>query len=315
MPMPATTPPPGRRHHAVVRATHWINVGALTVMVASGLRIFNAYPRFAPRGGSFCCYPLAGRPVPEWLTFGGWLAGARNWHFAMMWVLAVNGLVYLGWVYLHGEWRDLVPRRGDARDVWQMIRFYATLRPDHPPQGKHNALQKLSYFAVPLIGAAAVVSGLAIWKPVSLGWLTRLLGGYVWARYWHFLAMVALVGFTIVHVFMVLAVDPHSMRSMITGRYDEARSPRARNARPFPGRRPRPAPGPVPAPSAETPTAEESRGGGADPEGGPARGTARAQQSAPGEQPSPARLPGPAKESDPATEPAAHDQTTGERSS
>jgi Ni/Fe-hydrogenase b-type cytochrome subunit len=222
-----------KRHHGVVRVTHWINVVALAVMAGSGLRIFNAYPRFAPRGGSFCCYPFEGAAIPEWLTFGGWLAGARNWHFAMMWVLVINGLVYLGWVYLRGEWRDLVPRRGDPRDAWLMIRFYLGFTDRHPPQGKHNALQKASYFAVPLIAMVAVVSGIAIWKPVSLGWLADLLGGYVWARYWHFLAMLALVAFTVVHTIMVVAVDPYSMRAMITGRYDESRSPVARNARPF----------------------------------------------------------------------------------
>jgi Ni/Fe-hydrogenase b-type cytochrome subunit len=221
-----------KRHHPVVRVTHWVNAVALAVMVGSGLRIFNAYPAFAPRGGTFCCYPFQGR-VPEWLTFGGWLAGARNWHFAAMWLLVLNGLVYLGWIWLHGEWRDLTPRRGDARDAWQMVRFYLFLRPDHPPQGKHNTLQKLSYFTVPLMAVAAVVSGLAIWKPVSLGWLTRLLGGYVWARYWHFLAMLALVAFTIGHVFMVLAVDPGSLRAILTGHYDPSRSPHLRNARPF----------------------------------------------------------------------------------
>lgn len=223
-----------RRHHPVVRVTHWVNVVAVAIMVASGLRIFNAYPRFAPRGGTFCCYPFEGHGFPDWLTFGGWLAGARNWHFAMMWVLVVNGLVYLAWVYLHGEWRDLVPRRGDPRDAWQMVRFYLFLRPDHPRQGKHNALQKLSYFVIPFIGVVAVLTGLAIWKPVSLGALTRLLGGYVWARYWHFLAMLALVGFTAVHVLMVLVVDRDSLRSMITGGYDPGRSPASRNARPIP---------------------------------------------------------------------------------
>ena len=240
-----------KRHHWVVRVTHWVNVLALTIMVGSGLRIFNAYPAFAPRGGSFCCYPFAGQAIPEWLTFGGWLAGARNWHFAMMWVLVVNGLVYLGWVYLHGEWRDLVPRKGDLRDTWQMIRFYTTLRPDHPRQGKHNALQKLSYFAVPIIAAVAVLSGLAIWKPVTLGWLTGAMGGYVWARYWHFLAMLALVAFTVGHVVMVFAVDPHSMRSMVTGRYDPDRSPEARNARPFGRRRGESVPDPEPEPEPE----------------------------------------------------------------
>jgi thiosulfate reductase cytochrome b subunit len=222
-----------KRHHVVVRITHWVNAIALTIMIGSGLRIFNAYPAFARKGQSFCCYPFAGRPIPAALTFGGWLAGARNWHFAMMWVLAVNGIIYLTFIYLHGEWRDLVPRRGIFRDALEMVRFYLTVRPDHPHQGKHNALQRLTYFALPVIGAAAVVTGVAIWKPVQLAPLTNLLGGYVWARYWHFWAMLLLVALSVAHVFMVFAVDPYSIPSMITGNYREDLSPEERNARPF----------------------------------------------------------------------------------
>jgi Ni/Fe-hydrogenase b-type cytochrome subunit len=222
-----------KRHHAVVRITHWINVIALTIMVASGLRIFNAYPAFARKGESFCCYPFEHTPIPDALTFGGWLAGARNWHFAMMWVLVLNGLVYLGFIYLHGEWRDLVPRRGIVTDAWEMVRFYVTVRKDHPRQGKHNALQRLAYFAMPLVGIMAVVTGIAIWKPVQLAWLTNLMGGYVWARYWHFWAMLLLVALTVGHIFMVFTVDPYSIPAMITGRYREDLSPEARNARPL----------------------------------------------------------------------------------
>lgn len=221
------------RHHPVVRITHWINAIALTVMIGSGLRIFNAYPAFARRGESFCCYPFAHRPIPANLTFGGWLGGARNWHFAMMWVLVVNALIYLTFIYLHGEWRDLVPRRGVLRDSVEMVRFYLTLRTEHPRQGKHNALQRSAYFAMPIAGIMAVVTGIAIWKPVQLGWLTALLGGYVWARYWHFVAMALLVALSLVHIFMIFTVDPYSIPSMFTGRYNDALSPEARNARPF----------------------------------------------------------------------------------
>ncbi|HVZ89281.1 MAG TPA: cytochrome b/b6 domain-containing protein [Polyangia bacterium] len=222
-----------RRHHLIVRVTHWVNALALAIMIGSGLRIFNAYPAFARRGDSFCCYPFEGTPIPAWLTFGGWLAGARHWHFAAMWVLVANGLVYLAFIYLHGEWRDLVPRRGVIRDAWQMVKFYLAARKDHPRQGKHNALQRTVYFVFPLIGAAAVVTGVAIWKPVQLAPLVHLMGGYVWARYWHFLAMLALVALTVGHVFMVFAVDPYALRAIITGRYDESKSPEQRNARPF----------------------------------------------------------------------------------
>jgi Ni/Fe-hydrogenase b-type cytochrome subunit len=212
-----------KRHHWVVRLTHWINLVAVTIMVGSGLRIFNAYPAFAPKGATFCCYPFERQPIPGWLTFGGWLAGARHWHFAMMWVLFLNGLVYLGFIYLHGEWRDLTPRRGDLRDSWEMIKYYTRLRRDHPPQGKHNALQKTAYFAMPILGLLLVLTGIAIWKPVQFSVLTNLLGGYAWARYWHFLAMSALVALSVVHVFMVFVVDPRSLPSMITGNYEKAR--------------------------------------------------------------------------------------------
>lgn len=221
------------RHHVIVRVTHWVNFVAFSLMVASGLRVFNAYPAFARRGETFCCYPFEGMAVPDWLTFGGWLAGARQWHFAMMWVLVANGLAYLGWVYLHGEWRDLAPRRGDARDALEMARFYLFLRRDHPRQGKHNAMQKLAYFALPWLVALIVVSGLAIWKPVQFAQLTNLLGGYAWARYWHFVAMFTAVVLAAGHVFMVFAVDPYSLRSMVTGGWSERFSPEARNARPF----------------------------------------------------------------------------------
>jgi thiosulfate reductase cytochrome b subunit len=210
-----------------------VNVLALTIMVGSGLRIFNAYPAFARRGETFCCYPFEHRPIPASLTFGGWLAGARNWHFAAMWLLVVNGLVYLGFIYLHGEWRDLVPRRGIIRDAFEMVKFYVTVRRDHPRQGKHNALQRLAYFAMPIVGIFAVLTGLAIWKPVQLSLVTSLFGGYVWARYWHFWTMLLLVALTAGHVFMVFTVDPYSIPAMITGRYRERWSPESRNARPF----------------------------------------------------------------------------------
>lgn len=221
------------RHHWIVRVTHWINFVALTIMVGSGLRIFNAYPRFARKGETFCCYPWEGHPIPPKLTFGAWLGGARHWHFAMMWVLVVNGLIYIAFVYLHGEWRDLVPRRGYFRDAWEMMKFYVFARRDHPVQGKHNALQRGVYFILPWVGLLAVLTGIAIWKPVQLAPLTDLFGGYVWARYWHFIAMTLLVALSVVHVFMVFAVDPYSLRAITTGGYNPENSPEERNARPF----------------------------------------------------------------------------------
>jgi len=222
-----------RNHHPIVRLTHWVNVVALTIMVGSGLRIFNAYPAFARRGETFCCYPFEHKPIPKQLTFGGWLGGARNWHFAMMWLLVVNGLIYVAFIYLHGEWRDVVPRKSFAHDSLAMISYYLFIKKRHPVQGKYNALQRGTYFILPILGAAAVISRIAIWKPVQLQWLTDLMGGYVWARYWHFLSMVLLVALSAIHIFMVLTVDPYALRAITTGGYDPNKSPEARNARPF----------------------------------------------------------------------------------
>lgn len=222
-----------QRHHWFVRLTHWLGAVALIIMVGSGLQIFNAYPRFARRGASFCCYPYAGKPIPHWATFGGWLAGARNWHFAMMWLFAATGFAYLVFIYLHGEWRDLVPRRGDIRDSKEMVKFYLFIRRKHPHQGKNNPLQKFTYTAFPVLGILAVLTGLAVWKPVSLALLTDAMGGYVWARYWHFLVMLALVLLSAIHIFMVITVDPYAVRSMVTGKYNPERAPELRDARPF----------------------------------------------------------------------------------
>ncbi len=200
------------------------------MVAASDLQLV---PGVRAEGRDLCCYPFEGHRIPAWLTFGEWLAGARHWHFAAMWMLVANGLVYLGFIYLHGEWRDLVPApRRRARRVGDG-QVYLAAREDHPRQGKHNALQRMAYFSMPFVGVVAIASGLAIWKPVQLAPLTALLGGYVWARYWHFLAMLTFVVLTVGHVFMVFAVDPYSLRSIITGGYDEAKSPEARNARPF----------------------------------------------------------------------------------
>ena len=228
-----------KRNHWVVRLTHWLNVIALPLMIGSGLRIFNAHPSFSrPGEGKFPLNPWDGHPVPDWLTFGRWLGGARHWHFGVMWLLVLNGLVYVSFLWLHGEWRDVVPRRHDARDALEMAKFYLFLRKEHPHQGKHNALQRGTYFMMPVLGALIVLSGIAIWKPVTLGFLTVLFVNYKWARVVHFGSMLALVLLAIVHVIMVFAVDPYSLRSMITGWYNPKLSPEARNARPFTNRLP-----------------------------------------------------------------------------
>jgi thiosulfate reductase cytochrome b subunit len=188
-------------------------------MVTSGLQIYRAYARFGERGGPYLPNPFQDLQFPPWSRLGGWLAGALNWHFALMWPLAAVGVCYLAYLLFSGEWRALVFRPRDARGAAEMVRYYLRLRRDHPPQGKHNPLQKLSYSGIVVVGILAVCTGVAIYKPVQFAWLTWAFGGFQAARYWHFWTVWIFVGFTVVHVALVFLADPASLRAMITGRY------------------------------------------------------------------------------------------------
>ncbi len=208
------------RHHWLVRLCHWANAALLVGMIASGLQIYLAYRHFGKRGGPYLGpNPFDGYVFPEWARLGGWLAGGLNWHFALAWPFVITGLAYVGYLIVSGEWRALVFRPRDIRPAFEMQKYYLRLRQDHPPQGKHNALQKGAYTFIVLVGAIAVFSGFAIYKPVQLSWLTTLFGGYELARYWHFVSVWVFVAFTLVHVILVFTADPASFRAIITGRY------------------------------------------------------------------------------------------------
>jgi thiosulfate reductase cytochrome b subunit len=207
-----------KRHHGIVRLAHWLNALVLLGMIGSGLQIYMAFRHFGPRGAPYP-NPLDGALLPAWSRLGGWLAGGLNWHFALAWPFVITGLVYLGFLAWSGEWRSLLFRPRDVGPAIQMQLYYLRLRPTHPAQGKHNALQKAAYTFIVVLGALSALSGFAIYKPVQLGWLTALFGGYELARYWHFWAVWIFVGFTLLHVALVLLVDPASLRAMITGWY------------------------------------------------------------------------------------------------
>lgn len=208
-----------RRHHWIVRITHWAAFVLVFGMIASGLQIYGAYPRFGERGGPYLPNAFHDVRFPEWSRLGGWLAGGINWHFALMWPLAIVGVVYLAYLVASGEWRKLLFRPRDVRPAIAMARYYARIDHVHPPQGKHNALQKAAYTGAIALGALSVVSGIAVWKPVQLSWLVGLLGGFQGARWVHFLAVWLFVAFTATHVAAVLLFDRATLPSMFTGRY------------------------------------------------------------------------------------------------
>ena len=192
-----------RVHPLLVRITHWVNALAILVMVLSGWKIYNASPLF---DFSF----------PDGLTLGGWLAGALQWHFAAMWVLALNGMIYLAYGIVSGHLRrKMLPisPRALIGDVLNALRG----RLSHADLSVYNAAQRAAYLVAILLAIGLILSGLAIWKPVQLYWLGVLMGDYEGARLVHFFCMAGLVLFVLVHVAMVILV-PKTFLTMFTGR-------------------------------------------------------------------------------------------------
>ena len=190
-------------HPLVVRITHWINVLAVLVMITSGWAIYDASPLF-------------GFEIPYGITLGGWLAGALQWHFAGMWLFALNGLVYLAYGIASGHFRrKLLPLSIPAifRDLAAALRG----RLAHDDLAVYNAAQRAAYLVLILALVVLVLSGLSIWKPVQLYSLALLFGDYEGARYVHFFAMATVLFVVLVHVVMVVLV-PRTFPTMFTGR-------------------------------------------------------------------------------------------------
>jgi thiosulfate reductase cytochrome b subunit len=205
---------PTALHPVMVRITHWLNALAIFIMIGSGWRIYNWEPLF-----DFT--------FPVWMTFGGWpevsqrwhndegLAGALQWHFAAMWLLFANVLVYLVYGLTSGHFRrTMLP-------IWpqEIFRDLRAAFGGHLVHrvGQRNAVQKVLYVGVIAVIVLTVLSGLALWKPVQFQELAAVFGGFEAARYVHFFCMAAIVLFLAVHLTLT-ALVPKVLPSMITGR-------------------------------------------------------------------------------------------------
>jgi thiosulfate reductase cytochrome b subunit len=201
-------------HPGVVRLTHWINAVAMAIMIGSGWRIWNSSPIF---DFSFpVAITIGGDPALSQDTHNELgLAGALQWHFAGMWLLAINGLVYVVYGILSGHFRrSFLPVGPSAfiRDALAALTFRLPHR-----LGVYNAVQKTLYLGVLAAGVLMVLTGLAIWKPGQFQELAFLFGGFDTARLIHFLGMAAIVLFLLVHIALVVIV-PKTLPTMITGR-------------------------------------------------------------------------------------------------
>jgi thiosulfate reductase cytochrome b subunit len=190
-------------HPGWVRIGHWINAIAMIVMIGSGWQIYNASPLFA-------------FTFPRSITLGEWLGGAIMWHFAAMWLLVINGIVYVTLGIITRRFRrKLLPIY--PSDLLHDVSAALTGKLSHDDISVYNSVQKLLYLGVLLAGVVVVLSGISIWKPVQFQELTALFGGYDFARYVHFAAMACIVGFLVVHVALAIFV-PKTIKAMVVGK-------------------------------------------------------------------------------------------------
>src|SRR5581483_5247405 len=158
------------KHLVAVRWFHWINFPLLFLMIWSGFLIYWAYPVY-----HIGPLPLIPNSLYTWMHWDHKLADGMALHFVFMWLFVINGILYIGYTLVSGEWRLLVPRSLSAfRDAWHVALYDLHLRKEQPPQGKYNAAQQLSYTGIIVMGIGSVLTGLAIYKPAQLAWLAAL---------------------------------------------------------------------------------------------------------------------------------------------
>src|SRR5580693_8109362 len=237
-----------KRHHLLVRWSHWLNVPILLGLILSGISIYWASPIYQhkpdPNTGNFdvvadigiwICAHVPGlrhySSPPDWIynhmSLGPYmLASALRLHWFCAYLFMLNGMVYVAGLVMGGGWRSLLPRRTDLSDIPRMVWYYIGLpfakltrrKWLHPLLNtKYNALQRVAYFSVPVAGLLSVATGWAIHKPMQLYWLAAAFGGYDAARVWHFWLMWVFIFFALLHVILVLADGWDTLRSMIVG--------------------------------------------------------------------------------------------------
>lgn len=206
-----------KKHPLAVRWLHWINFPLLLMMIWSGVLIYWANPVYSIK--------LAGTQLfhffPDWfydaLGIPFRLAEGLQLHFLFMWLFTINGAIYISYTIISGEWRALLPLPSSFKRAPLVALHDVHIVKKLPPQGKYNDAQRIAYTGVILMGAASTITGMAIYKPLQLAWVTSFLGGYEWARFEHFWLMILFVLFFAVHVIQVVLAGWANFRSMITG--------------------------------------------------------------------------------------------------
>lgn len=201
-----------KKHPLAIRWFHWINFPVLTVMIWSGILIYWA-------NDVYHVGPV--HLFPDWFyqkfNVERRLAEGSAWHFLFMWLFGINGLLYVLYTMISGEWRYLVPNQNSFKEAIDVVLHDLYLSRKPLPKRKFNGAQQIAYTSIIVMGAGSLVTGIAIYKPVQFSLLTAMLGGYETARFIHFWLMVGYCGFFLIHITQVIKAGWNNFRAMVTG--------------------------------------------------------------------------------------------------
>jgi len=206
-----------KKHPLAIRWFHWVNFPVLAIMIWSGILIYWANDVYRLGWGNTTLLKFFPQSFYEALNIPFHLSTGMAFHFLFMWLFLGNGVLYVLYTIISGEWRYLLPDRHSLKEAWQVVLHDLHLRKTVPPQDKYNAAQRIAYTGVIVMGFGSLVTGAAIYKPVQLHWLCALCGGYELARIIHFALTIGYVLFFLVHVVQVIIAGWNNFRGMVAG--------------------------------------------------------------------------------------------------
>jgi thiosulfate reductase cytochrome b subunit len=206
-----------KKHPLAIRWFHWINFPALAIMIWSGLLIYWANDVYKIGFGDKTLLKFFPDTFYKALNVPFRLAEGMAYHFVFMWLFFLNGVAYVLYTFISGEWKYLLPNRHSFKEAWQVLLHDLRIRKAKPPQGKYNAAQRIAYSAIIVMGFGSIITGLAIYKPVQLWWLCAIFGGYTAARVIHFVLTIGYVLFFLIHIIQVIFAGWNNFRAIVTG--------------------------------------------------------------------------------------------------
>ena len=205
------------KHPLAIRWFHWLNFPLLFSMIWSGLMIYWANGIYKIQVGDTLIFKFFPKEFYTFFGLSGQLAKGMAWHFATMWLFTINGIIYVLYTMISGEWRFILPTKNSLQESWQVVLFDLGINKTLPPQDKYNAAQRIVYTIVVIMGFGSILTGWAIFRPIQLSWLTTVLGGYEAARLEHFILTIIFLLFFLVHILQVIKAGWQNFLSMISG--------------------------------------------------------------------------------------------------